>query len=352
MSNRRAGFSTIYLVFVLTALIAVSSLAVDWGRVQAARTELQRTVDAAARAAAAALPDVAATRAAAKAMALVNPVDDGTVTLKNADIDLGRWDSTTRTFTELTGAARANANSVRITAILSAARHSAIPMTFARFVGWNSQDLTAVAIATYVRPIEIDQDINATDNPWLAGMPEGTVANPINPHSSPDSAPAQTPSLVTNLPIISGQALTFDSIAGNARHDPNLDMYEPDGNLSNIVNNYYGGGAEHGKSDLLAPINALVGVFLGPDMPDPSKTPSRLEFDTDQKRDFNSLAPKLNQTFFIGDGQTGDGVKQQFIVPEGATRLFLGMMDQYEWNNNYGWRKIKVSRPGQVQLVR
>ena len=49
----------------------------------------------------------------------------------------------------------------------------------------------------------------------------------------------------------------------------------------------------------------------------------------------------MDQTFFIGDGLTGNGVgaAQQFIVPDGATRLFLGYAD----GNNYS------GAPGQYQ---
>src|SRR5206468_9683201 len=39
---------------------------------------------------------------------------------------------------------------------------------------------------------------------------------------------------------------------------------------------------------------------------------------------------------FIGDGMTGHGTGavQQFIVPPGATRFFLGTVDGIEWHNN------------------
>jgi hypothetical protein len=42
-----------------------------------------------------------------------------------------------------------------------------------------------------------------------------------------------------------------------------------------------------------------------------------------------SYSPLVGQTFFIGDGLTGtgSGAIQQFTVPTGATRLFLGFAD-------------------------
>ena len=44
---------------------------------------------------------------------------------------------------------------------------------------------------------------------------------------------------------------------------------------------------------------------------------------------FASLAPQLDQTFFIGDGLTGDGTGsvQDFYVPTGAATLYLGISD-------------------------
>jgi hypothetical protein len=73
----------------------------------------------------------------------------------------------------------------------------------------------------------------------------------------------------------------------------------------------------------------LAGLFL--DDKEPSgAAPPRLDFSSDGiGTDFRKLYPQLNQTFFIGDGLTGtgSGFQQQFFVPEGATRLFLGFID-------------------------
>lgn len=76
----------------------------------------------------------------------------------------------------------------------------------------------------------------------------------------------------------------------------------------------------------------LAGVFLGPDEPaDPA--PLRLNFSSGNTQ-FPLLMPGLEQTFFIGDGWTGAGVgtRQMFVVPTGATRLFLGFVDGYNFN--------------------
>jgi hypothetical protein len=86
----------------------------------------------------------------------------------------------------------------------------------------------------------------------------------------------------------------------------------------------------------------LVGVFLGdaePQLP----APSRLDFSENER--FDSIAPALGQTFFIGDG-----VGRRFVVPQGATRLFVGFADAYfyvgkpgYYGNNAGYLEVVVA---------
>jgi hypothetical protein len=70
----------------------------------------------------------------------------------------------------------------------------------------------------------------------------------------------------------------------------------------------------------------LVGVFLTPDV---SRTaPPTLDFSSNAKSEaFPELAPQIGQTFFIGDGFTPTGLQQRFIIPTGATRLYLAFAD-------------------------
>jgi hypothetical protein len=165
-----------------------------------------------------------------------------------------------------------------------------------------------------------------------------------------------------NLSLSDGQILNFDNIDGTARHDPNMTYYNPDGQLDDIghnnltksdsnstTNSYYN---ENGIADMRAPINALVGVFLDDKNPATSTPPSNLDFSSDASRDFDTLQPKLKQIFYIGDGMNGAGGHQKFVVPKGATRLYLATWDFYEWNNNAGNRNIKISVPGQIVTVK
>jgi hypothetical protein len=76
----------------------------------------------------------------------------------------------------------------------------------------------------------------------------------------------------------------------------------------------------------------LTGVFVGPGGPS-GPAPSPLDF-TSLGTNFTPLSPLLDQTFFIGDGLTGDGsgVKQIFFIPTGATELYLGISDSFGYS--------------------
>ncbi|MCX7431620.1 MAG: hypothetical protein NTY17_11565 [Planctomycetia bacterium] len=73
----------------------------------------------------------------------------------------------------------------------------------------------------------------------------------------------------------------------------------------------------------------LAGVFLTDNAPT-APAPASLDFSsTALGTSFSELSPLLQQTFYIGDGLTGEGTGsvQTFWVPDGATRLFLGIVD-------------------------
>ena len=200
--------------------------------------------------------------------------------------------------------------------------------------------LTASANASTIVP--------GTSNPWLAGMPEGTTA------AYSDTAFDQSPVEVA-LSFAPGDHLVFTSTGTTDHCDgggcglagAEGDFLEPPWG--------HDVGAEHGIANVVAPIDALIGVFLGPDQPDSSGAPAALDFSTPALRDFASLSPLLKQPFFIGDGLRNDlTTLQVFVVPAGATRLFLGTMDGYDWFNNAGSLDVtatNVPEPATIVLV-
>ena len=353
---RRAGGVLIYAMVAMVAFIGLCSLAVDYGRAQVVKTELRTAADAAARAGAGGLaygPEESFRRA--KWIARENSANNAPLVLTiGDDFELGRWDKKERFKPDHNwGPGNRHINACRVTARRTAARGDGVPLAFASMFGQKTLDVSVEAIAVHVPAVEVDERIAATANPFLAGMPKGTVASLNNPHNSPDFAgtkgqPMQSPFAV-EMPLVEGQALTFDSIGGTAKHDPSLPYFEPDGNLWSIDHNT--NGSEHGIADMTAPINSLVGVFLSDEQPDRTAAPRSLDFSSEKSRDFDKLEPQLKQIFFIGDGRNAAGKRQEFVVPKGATRLFLATWDFYEWNNNDGYRVVKVSRPEQVILV-
>jgi len=173
--------------------------------------------------------------------------------------------------------------------------------------------------------------VPARANPWLAGMTNGSTAR------RSDSAPDESPVPVAATAILAGAAYSF-SVTGSANHGAPCPFFPADG--EDIIRHYLG--AENGIADITAPFVSLIGVFLGPNQPNQSPVPPALDFRNEADRDYLVLAPALKQPFFIGDGLTSSGEVQQVIAPAGATRLFLGIMDEYAWFDNEGAFTVQV----------
>jgi hypothetical protein len=89
-------------------------------------------------------------------------------------------------------------------------------------------------------------------------------------------------------------------------------------------------------------MDALMGVFLSDERPNRSRAPRSLDYRVNPS-DTSSSSPQLKQVFFIGDGKTSSGALRRYLVPAKATRLYLGVMDGYEWNNNSGSFTVTVA---------
>ncbi len=91
-----------------------------------------------------------------------------------------------------------------------------------------------------------------------------------------------------------------------------------------------------------APLNALVGVFLTDDPPDPLSLPPRLDYNTS-----DMTSPLLQQTFAVGSGL------YNIAIPSGATRLFGGLNNGYAWFDNVGEVFVTITpvpAPGAILL--
>ena len=150
--------------------------------------------------------------------------------------------------------------------------------------------------------------------------------------------------------------LTFTRVKGSLKHVKGstrcstvegcitLDLKEPE---HTHLNDPDGGGAYPPTSSntgykkisgITAPLAGyLVGVFVHERGPG-GTTPAALDFTTGAGTGFTNIAPELDQTFFIGDGLTGDdtGTLQTFTVPHGARTLYLGISDACGFNGAPG----------------
>ena len=134
--------------------------------------------------------------------------------------------------------------------------------------------------------------------------------------------------------------VTMQSVTGKWTLDSGQQYNDADGVVISGSGDYPAvsySGPYGGLSGIRQPgAGALVGVFetaTGPVGP----APATLDF-TVMGTNFTTLAPALNQVFYIGDGLTGDGsgAVQQFNVPAGATRLLLGCADACSYNGSPG----------------
>lgn len=89
-------------------------------------------------------------------------------------------------------------------------------------------------------------------------------------------------------------------------------------------------GIIHGSRGLF-----LVGVFLT-DEPPSGEGPERLDATEEPT---GELAPQIAQTFLIGDG-----IGRSYVVPDGATRLFLGFADGFLTDGPPGWYANNVGQ--------
>ena len=131
--------------------------------------------------------------------------------------------------------------------------------------------------------------------------------------------------LPIGISLSPGQGAFQFSATGSITENNLYNVYHgPDGRPGFAEQVYAYGGVSGFITDQNTP---LVGIFLSNTAPGGTPPPT-LDFSSaGLGLNFTSLAPALDQVFFIGDGQTSGGVTQTFYAPAGATRLFLGIPD-------------------------
>jgi Flp pilus assembly protein TadG len=398
LGSRRRGVAMFYIVVAAVAMLGFVSLAVDLGRVQTAKTELRRAADAAARAGVAYISQGSSTvQTVAINMAANETCDGSSVVLTASNIQVGIWNTSTKTFSTSGFADNATKfQAVQVTAKRTRAGGNAIPLLFGMVLGAKTCDVTASSVAALMATQSTTQFVSAQSNIWLAGKPKGTLgsvadggySSAAHPYKNdiagdpsiaygqaggPDSSVGSKVSstdynnqqlynsiLQFNLTVTPGSVIQISNVSGQASNEGEFtngsgttyadgtgngsiwSLSDDAANPNLTQGTATTSGSEHGISNIITPINSMVGVFLDNNSADTSSdsnygtTPSGLDFSTQSARDYTTLEPQLAQSFYTGTGQTSGGTQQTIVVPPHATRLFLGTMDGHEWSNNVG----------------
>ena len=164
-----------------------------------------------------------------------------------------------------------------------------------------------------------------------AGPPSADVTvqatDALYDYASNVSGPGATTPVSLDLGTGTGRSVTISDVAGGFSFGAGTMTTGPDG--SDL---FAGAGTAIDPTDGLAGLVArsngmLVGVFLDGHEHDAGHVaPATLDFRSIGEG-FASLAPAIDQPFFIGDGVDAAGAAQAFLVPDAARTLVLGVID-------------------------
>jgi len=186
---------------------------------------------------------------------------------------------------------------------------------------WKLSSIIALATSPLAAAHATTVTVDATDVIYAAGAQSGLAVPPPVGGTLPVA-----------ISVTAGETLTF-SVTGTVSLDNGISHTDADGigTFERVPTSSNTGSGS--ISGITAPFYGyLTGVFLAAGGPS-GTAPAALNFVT-SGTNFTSLSPLLDQTFFIGDGLTGDGTgtAQDFVVPTGATTLYLGISDAGAFN--------------------
>jgi len=154
--------------------------------------------------------------------------------------------------------------------------------------------------------------VPGTSNPFLAGAPSGATVTYVT--TDVDTAPGESP---VGVAVTPGGLINISDVTGTLSNGPCCAFDGPTGGAATDSTAFTASGFTELVSGFTGlPLNSLIGVFYGP----------------------NPADPGVDSVFEIGNG----GV---FTVPVGATELYLGTVDSYQYNNNLGAFSAQVSVP-------
>ncbi len=151
LSVDQRGSVVVFFAFGLVVMAAAAMIGIDSGWAAVRQQRLEMAADVAALAAVSRLPDAAAAKKTALTYIKKNmPEDENGKVLAPDDFEVGNWDTTTRTFTPVSGGAVPTA--VRVTTRLATANGNAAKTFFAGLFGTETVDLSATAVAGFGGP--------------------------------------------------------------------------------------------------------------------------------------------------------------------------------------------------------
>jgi len=242
--------------------------------------------------------------------------------------------------------------------------------------------LTALAVLSGLGiagclPASVLINVSATSDIFLAGQP--ATAGNTTPACTTANLGCLPP--VLNFLPVAGNVLTFtgpgiltgQAVTGTVSACPACGSVGPDGsNLGSQppATNISSSGTTISGIQYTGVEFFLVGVFTGASLPG-SQVASIGDYGNIASgitSTQGTYSPLVGQTFFIGDGLTGNqsGSLQQFIVPTGATNLYLGFADAMSfvgqagmYNDNAGSLAVNLQimpataapEPGSVAMM-
>ena len=161
ISRCRSGVILVWTLFMMVTLMAFMAFVVDLGYLQVVDTQLQRTADSAAVAAARALAEEQSapgqqalssfpnTMVVARQFAALNKVSMERPLLADQDIAVGQFPYPSTSASVMTFGSPAQYNAVTVNVRRTAQQNGGIPLYFARVLGMNQTEMQAAATAMF-----------------------------------------------------------------------------------------------------------------------------------------------------------------------------------------------------------
>jgi hypothetical protein len=194
VTKSERGSVIAYVAIALVVGVGLCLVAVDYGRAQFVRMQLQSCADGAARAGASGIPtSLAEARTRAGQVGSLNTADGKAITFEDADFTFGKWNTDTNAIDAASGSA--------IDAVEVITRRT-VPLTFGQMFGKASTDVSARAVGKVIRRAPTGfiglEGFVAKNNLFLGGFVEAPNFKPTTSSATSDGAIGTNGALTLN----------------------------------------------------------------------------------------------------------------------------------------------------------